>query len=233
MGPLKSLSFISLLLIAGCASHNSNVSQKPLSVVFIGDSITANWVATWAGDTFTSHPNWINKGVTGDNSNQVRARFQTDVIALHPDVVVILAGTNDVYPGWNLGASEVPAVFLNAIDSPANMESMVNAAQAAGIRVILGTIPPWNCDAPNCALAKKADPTVSRFQRIELWNEWLKGYAFSKGIQVADYHSVLNSSAQSDQMYVPALTVDGVHPTSAGYAAMAPLVEKTITGLPN
>jgi hypothetical protein len=29
-------------------------------------------------------------------------RFQTDVTDLHPDVVVILAGTNDVHPYWIL-----------------------------------------------------------------------------------------------------------------------------------
>ena len=38
---------------------------------------------------WSQHPNWTNKGIVGQNSNQILARFQTDVIDLKPSVVVI------------------------------------------------------------------------------------------------------------------------------------------------
>jgi len=87
-------------------------------VVFLGDSITSNCSASWAGTTFTSHATWINEGIVGENSNQLRARFKADVVTFHPQMVVILTGTNDVYPGWRgpCITSMVPLVFLNKIN---------------------------------------------------------------------------------------------------------------------
>src|ERR1700761_356939 len=179
---------LALASICGCSSANgmgaSSTSQSSTSsqsgqaiastepVVFIGDSVTALFASAGFGQPeWSQHPNWTNKGIVGQNSNQILARFQTDVIDLKPSVVVILAGTNDVYPDWTLGPSEVPAVFLNYIDSPANIEQMVQMAQSAGIKVVLGTIPPWNClDQTKCALATTADPSLSRYQRIDVWN---------------------------------------------------------------
>lgn len=233
LGCLFAAAVLSLASITGCgpkpmgARANAVVPGKRLpNVVFIGDSITANWSESWSGTSFTQHTNWINEGIIGQNSNQVLARFQSDVIDLHPDIVVILVGTNDVYPGWTLGPSFVPDVFQNNIDSPANVEQMVQMTQAAYIRVILATIPPWNCDASNCALAESTDPTQSRYTRIEQWNTWLKGYAFTEGIPVVDYHYALVSSDR--EMYPPASTIDGVHPTPVGYAIMEPMVSQAI-----
>jgi hypothetical protein len=94
-------------------------SAPPL-VVFIGDGISAIWGAGQEGPEFAEHSNWIDKGVSGQKSDQMLAPFQTDVIDLHPQIVHILVGTNDVYPGWTLLPSEV-----NAIDSPANVDAMV------------------------------------------------------------------------------------------------------------
>jgi hypothetical protein len=50
---------LSLLCFAGCGG---SPAASPASIVFMGDSITANWSAPWAGPTFGSHPNWINQG---------------------------------------------------------------------------------------------------------------------------------------------------------------------------
>jgi lysophospholipase L1-like esterase len=208
------------------ATGSSVASTEP--VVFIGDSVTALFASTGFGQPeWSQHPNWTNKGIVGQNSNQILARFQTDVIDLKPAVVVILAGTNDVYPDWNLGPSEVPAVFLNYIDSPANIEQMVQMAQSAGIKVVLGTIPPWNClDQTKCALATTADPSLSRYQRIDVWNAWLRVYASQNQIAVADYWLAL--VAQNGEQYPNSLTVDGVHPSAAGFTAMTPEVEGAI-----
>ncbi len=46
------------------------------------------------------------------------------------------------------------------------------------------------------------------------------------GLTVLDYHSVLQSA--DSQTYVPDLTLDGVHPSPAGYALMTPMVESAI-----
>ena len=50
---------------------------------------------------------------------------------LQPQAVHILAGTNDVYPGWQLS------------DTANNIETMVKKAKEHHIAVVIGTIPPW------------------------------------------------------------------------------------------
>ena len=47
------------------------------------------------------HPEWevLNRGVNGERSDQIAARFDRDVIAAAPVIVVIIAGVNDVYQG--------------------------------------------------------------------------------------------------------------------------------------
>ena len=135
--PALALLYLASLNICGCSvamtatDHFQKTIPDPPSVVFIGDSISAIWGNGQQGPEFAEHPNWVDKGISGQNSNQLLARFQTDVIDLHPEIVHILIGTNDVYPGWTLVPSDP-----SAIDSPANVEDMVRMAQANDIHVV-------------------------------------------------------------------------------------------------
>lgn len=185
-------------------------------VVFLGDSITYNWGLSWASPDFFEHPTWNDQGVTGQNSYQLLFRFQADVVSQHPQIVHILTGTNDVYPGWVLcGGSPI-------FDTCNNIKSMVAMAQAAGITPILATIPPWGTGA----LPESVDPSAVHYTRIEQLNQWIKEYGKEMGLVVIDYHGALESA--DGQTYIPELTVDGVHPSAAGYTLMTPMVEDAI-----
>ena len=188
------------------------------SVVFMGDSITYYWGPGQQGqsDAFLAHANWINKGAYGETSGQMLARFQVDVIALKPAMVHILAGTNDVYPGWVLCGG------VENIDTCGNLKAMVAMARAAGIQVILGTIPPWGQgDA-----AKGFDPSPDRYTRINQLNQWIDQFSADHDLTVADYHTLL--VATDGETYKPSLTVDGIHPAPPAYALMTPLAEAAI-----
>src|SRR6187399_2846135 len=63
-------------------------------VVFIGNSITEFWFST--DSTFSKGKSYINRGISGQTSMQMLIRFRQDVIDLHPKVVVILGGINDI-----------------------------------------------------------------------------------------------------------------------------------------
>jgi lysophospholipase L1-like esterase len=225
-----------LLFASGCGLSRNPIapighSTTP-TVVFLGDSITAIWGSGQEGSQFTEHPTWIAKGIFGQNSNQILARFQTDVVNLHPNIVHILVGTNDVYPGWTLGPCDVPAGSQNAMDSPANVTAMVQMAQAADIKVILATIPPWETDPITVGdAAYNADPSVGRYALIDTWNSWLRQYASANNIPLADYHTALEAS--NHENYVPSLTFDGVHPSSQGYVLMTPVAEEAIASITN
>jgi hypothetical protein len=106
------------------------------SVVFIGDDAISSFGTT----AFAQNPNWINKGIDGQTSGQVLARFQSDVINLHPSIVNIVVGVTDVAsPGYGLspcGSGNNPATATCS-----NIGAMAQMAQAAGIKTIVGTIP--------------------------------------------------------------------------------------------
>jgi acyl-CoA thioesterase-1 len=215
--------YLASLIVCGCSAataaandHFQKTIPDPPSVVFIGDSITAIWGNGQQGPQFAQHPNWIDKGISGQKSGQVLARFQSDVIDLHPEIVHILVGTNDVYPGWTLQSSAV------------NVEAMVKMAQANGIHVILATIPPWGCDASQCGGTGGSDSSL-RYDLINTWNAWIEQYALSQAIPVVDYHSAL--VAPDGERYVPQMTMDGIHPSAAGYVVMTPMVDCLINAI--
>ena len=100
-------------------------------VVFMGNSITEGWINT-CPEFFEGRP-YINRGIGGQTTPQMLIRFRQDVINLHPKVVVILAGTNDI--AGNTGPST-----LEMIED--NLASMAEIAHANGIKVILCSVLP-------------------------------------------------------------------------------------------
>jgi len=174
-------------------------------VVFLGDSITEFWALS---DSFHGKP-YVNRGISGQTTPQILLRFRQDVIALRPSVVVILAGTNDI-------AENTGPTTLAAIED--NLASMVDLAKRNGIRVVLSSLLP--------ALQYPWKPELAPVEKIRALNDWIKDYAAKEGLVFLDYHSAM---ANDKRGLRAELSEDGVHPNQAGYAVMAPLVEKAIT----
>lgn len=78
-------------------------------VVFMGNSITEGWSRSQP-DFFAGKP-YVNRGISGQTTPQMLLRFRQDVIDLHPAVVHILAGTNDI--AGNTGPSTVKMIADN------------------------------------------------------------------------------------------------------------------------
>lgn len=173
-------------------------------VVFMGDSITEGW---HLDVSFPGKP-YINRGISGQTSPQMVLRFHQDVIALKPRAVVILAGTNDI--AGNTGP-------MTPEETEDNLAAMSEMATANHIRVVLCSITP-SVDFP---WQRGLDPAP----KIDALNAWIESYAETHGDVYVDYHSALKDAADG---LPPTLSKDGVHPTPAGYAIMAPLVEADI-----
>ncbi|MGH8327484.1 MAG: GDSL-type esterase/lipase family protein, partial [Steroidobacteraceae bacterium] len=73
-------------------ADNAALRGRP-PVVLMGDSITDFWLQ---GDPALFHGGVVDRGISGQTSSQMLVRFWPDVIALHPRIVQILAGTNDI-----------------------------------------------------------------------------------------------------------------------------------------
>src|SRR5262245_12665830 len=68
-------------------------AATPTRIVFIGDSITEGWAGA---DPALFERGVVNRGIGGQTTPQMLVRFHADVVALHPQVVHVLAGTNDI-----------------------------------------------------------------------------------------------------------------------------------------
>lgn len=175
-------------------------------VVFLGDSITDRW-GRKVGTFFSGKP-YINRGISGQTTPQMLLRFQQDVIHLHPAVVVLLGGTNDI--AQNTGPSS-PAMIED------NIESMAILAKANGIRLVIASVLP--------AARYRWRPEVNGVADIRELNAWIKTFCETHHLVYLDYYSVMADEVGGMKQ---GLSSDEVHPTEAGYRLMAPLAEAAI-----
>lgn len=179
--------------------------SAPTRAVFMGDSITENWVKA---DPSLFKQGVVGRGISGQTSPQMLLRFFQDVIDLHPQVVHIMAGTNDV--AGNTGPTSEK-------DFQNNLRAMVELARTHHIRVALASIPP--------ASAFSWQPALRPAQSIQHLNAWLKQYARETHSRYIDYYAALNDGHGGLN---PNFSDDGVHPNRDGYAAMKKLAEEGI-----
>jgi lysophospholipase L1-like esterase len=177
-------------------------------VVFYGDSITDAWGRLTDTGTFFPGKPYVNRGISGQTTPQMLVRFEQDVIHLHPAVVVILAGTNDI--AGNTGPS-TPAMIED------NFRAMTSIARQNGIKVVLASITP--------AFSYPWKPVIEPVATIREVNGWLRDFCAEQHFVYLDYYSAMSDEKGAMK---PGLAKDGVHPTSAGYAVMGPLAEAAI-----
>lgn len=175
-------------------------------IVFMGNSITDGW-SNARPDFFAAKP-YINRGISGQTTPQMLVRFRDDVINLKPAVVVILAGTNDI--AENMGPSKLEWIENNIL-------SMVQLAQANGIKVVLCSVLPvydysWK-------------PGLQPAEKIVALNKLLKADAEKYGLIWVDYFSPM---ADERNGLKAEYSGDGVHPNEAGYSVMEPLAVEAI-----
>lgn len=177
-------------------------------VVFMGDSITDGWNLK---DYFPGKP-YVNRGIGGQTTPQMLIRFRPDAIDLHPRLVVILAGTNDI--GGNTGPMRLE-------DIENNIASMAELARVHKIGVILSSVLPVHNYTAEAELRLIRRPP----ERILELNRWLKGYCAKNYCLYLDYFSAM---VDDKGMLRKELAQDGLHPNAEGYKIMASLAEKTI-----
>jgi acyl-CoA thioesterase I len=178
-------------------------------VIFLGDSITDYWKL---GDYFPGKP-YINRGIDGQTTSQMLVRFRQDVINLHPKLLVILAGTNDIAGVTGRTRDE---------DIEANYASMAELAHLHSIRVVFASLLPVNNTSSEDA---KESFALRPRQRLLAINRWLRGYCVTKGLVYLDYYKAL---VDNQGMMKKELSDDGLHPNTAGYKLMAPLADAAI-----
>jgi hypothetical protein len=208
---------------------------NPSKVVFLGDWVTYDWASA-----FAANPNWVNQGTpwsgvwgSGD-SEGAAARFQADVVSLHPAVVHIMVGSTNVNEvddaSWQLFSQG----FLTSLTQ------MVEEAKAANIQVVLGL-------EPANVLGSWADST-----NLEELNSLIANYGAMNNIPVINYGDALCNCIGSTGgsgigplsnltiPWTPYIVPDSITspdgeqiagPSASGYALMTQMAEATINTL--
>ncbi len=194
--------------------REANAALKPPApgenrVVFFGDSITDIWKLE---DYFPGKP-YLNRGIGGQTTPQMLVRFRQDVIDLHPRVVVILAGTNDI--AGNTGPMRLE-------DIEADYASMAELARANHVALVFSSVLPVHNYTP-----KSQDFFAQRSpEKILALNRWLKEYCAAHGLVYLDYFAAM---VDDKGLLRRDLAEDGLHPNAAGFKIMAPLAEAAIS----
>jgi lysophospholipase L1-like esterase len=193
-----------------------------ITIVALGDSTTAGTPAftspieappNGAGNIesqygywlMRAHPEWqvLNRGVNGERTDQIRARFARDAVQPKPSAVVVIAGVNDVYQGRSVEAAE------------RELEGIYDAARAAKIVVVAGSIIPFNV------------ATAHQNARMHAINDWIRSYAASHaaGVVFCDTRAAVAAPGQPDQLVS---SPDDLHPSPDGYRRMAVALDPAI-----
>src|SRR5688500_9929387 len=168
--------------------------KSPIEAPPDGEGDATSQFAYWL---MQAHPEWDvrNRGVNGERSDRIAARWDRDVAAHSPAAVIIIAGVNDVYQGR-------PVEHVTS-----QLRAMYDRAAAARIPVIAGTIVPYNSATPE------------QNAKMHAINAWIRAEAErDANITFADTRA---AAARDDNPDVLRGSPDGLHPDIDGYRRMA------------
>ncbi len=197
-----------------------------MRIVFLGDSITDcerdradinslgnGYVKILADKLRPIYPDTdielINKGVAGDEIKDILARADSDVIALKPDAVVIMAGINDTVHDFKTDKQ------LDLKNLEGNFKELLKKLKKEGIVIIF--LEPFLLPAPDKLRMRKLFSS-----ELAVLNKVALKYAD----EVVAYDEMFNGLAES--IPYTEYSLDGVHPTHRGSRLIADQAIKAI-----
>lgn len=179
----------------------------------------ASYAGGWSEDSLGG---WrvVNRGVGGDETSGMLARFDAEVSALDPDVVLIWGFINDIF------RSPREELSAKLEDSRRNIQQLLDRARAADIRPVLATeITVRHERGLVSELMHLAGRLLGKesYQafvngNVSAMNEWLEGIARTEGILLLDLATVLSDDAGYRSR--SSAKEDGSHISASGYDAL-------------
>jgi lysophospholipase L1-like esterase len=214
------LSFTMIILLSGMQI------QKPLKVIFFGDSITNAGVKPGGYINLMQEkikqdggPSYelIGAGIGGNKVYDLYLRFQEDVLDKKPDVVVIYIGVNDVWHKQSSQTGTDPDKFL------AFYTAMIKKLQASGIQVIVCT---------PAVIGERTDFSNSLDGDLNRYSQMIRDLASKYGCRLVDLRKAFleyNRVNNPDNKESGILTTDRVHLNPKGNQLLADLMFKGLS----
>ncbi len=177
-------------------------AKKPMTIVALGDSVTAGTPdSSYPQRLAQRHPRWrvVNRGVGGERTDQILGRVEDVLLAHKPDVVIVLAGINDLHKGRNAD---------HAIE---HLQRIYDRCRSGRARVMACTIMPTMVSGLEIS------------QGIDTINAWIRDYGPTHGFGVCDLSQRMADPQRPGETL--GSTDDGIHLTELGYQQMGDLVD--------
>ncbi len=173
----------------------------------------------------------VNAGVPGDTTEKARARFERDVLARKPALVVIQFGINDAAVDvWKHPPAKAPRVPLKRFRE--NLAFFVDALQSRGAKVVLMTPNPLRWTP---RLRQLYGKPPYRVDEADGFNVVLKDYAqavrdlaAAKSVPLVDVYKAYQDYDRQPGRSMDELLLDGMHPNDKGHELTASLLPPVI-----
>ena len=200
--------------------------QKPVRVIFFGDSITRAGVTPGGYITLMqealrgkTNPEYelIGAGIGGNKVYDLFLRFEDDVLSKKPDVVVMYVGVNDVWHKQSSQTGTDPDKFI------AFYTAMIKKLQAAGIRVIVCT---------PAAIGERTDFSNAQDGDLNRYSNIIRELAQKYSCGLVDLRKAFldyNLKNNPENKESGILTTDRVHLNPAGNKLVADLMIRALS----
>jgi lysophospholipase L1-like esterase len=214
---------ISLLLFVAGALLAASFA-KPTRVVFFGDSITfagvqpGGYIDRLRALLPTDQFELMGTGIGGNKIYDLYLRYESDVLAKQPDVVVIWVGVNDVWHKRTHGTGTDADKFVTFYDA------LITKLQAANVRVILCT---------PAVIGERTDSSNEQDGDLNQYSQLIRKLAQSRNLPLCDLRQAfldynLKNNPKNAEKGI--LTYDRVHLNDTGNQFVAELMAKVIQG---
>ena len=138
------------------------------------------------------HPTWrvVSRGIGGVRTEQVLGTVEDMLIAQRPDVVIVLAGINDLTKN------------KTAEHAKKHLHLIYEQVRGSGARVMACTVMPTQVFGPEIGAG------------IEDINAWVRDYSGKENLGLCDLAKIMQDPANPQETRQ---TTDGVHFTDEGY----------------
>lgn len=214
--------FKSLLAQAGTKSVEPELGLAPKAaqIVIIGASYAKGWNPEALGGLKV-----VNQGVGGEQTHEVLARFDRDVLARAPRTVIIWGFINDIFRST---PEEVEGKMVRSRD---NINAMIDKARSKGITPVVATevtLPvgdSWSERVAGWVGALRGKQGYQDYVNGHVMgmNTWLRQLAAQKKLKLLDFEKVLADS--NGRRKLEYATPDGTHLSLQAYEALTNYVQ--------